>query len=421
MNTKLICMFCFILLISLATLPINNSSSNSDSALDSSRENDSQPLIDSIDRVPVTTFTQSSSTVELTWTSRDDDVRRIFVPPVASGDHVILHVDAYDQLIQTSLLDFTPSFSQTNILEIPSEGYNPYFDFDMSPDDGELSWFSFYGLQRGQLVTIVGLFSNSDCDFMAWTGGTDPMSYVDNIIGALMTTTSNPEGVCFEWDFNSQELIIACYNCDGETGWVELNVFVDSTADVVAAGNYIAYDTYEFQENVTVPLLYLGLTDGILMESVFHPALTFNNYFTPNITQFPPIGLGAKQFNFTWTCSDHNQDDVNYYSVWLSSDSGFTYQLLAGNLTDTFFVWDSTGFMIRENYLVKIRAYSLDFTYRDYCRVDNPPASYWPGDFSDSESFEIDAGDVHSIPPGYYEILFDSPDDVSYNSLMVIS
>lgn len=415
-NIRLICTIWFITLITFATLPLITSSFQHDISFGSLNEDELMYIGTSADPIQLTTLTQSSSlsNVELSWTSRDDYARRIFVPPVATGDHVVLHVDAYDQLIETSLLDFTPTFSVTGTLVIASEGYNPYFDFDIRPDEGELSWFSFDGLQRGWIVTIVGLFSNSDSDFMAWTGNPDYMSYADNILGSSMTTTSNPEGVSFVWDFESQDLLVACYNGDDSEGWVEINIFTDVTADKSASGDYISFDTYNFLENMTVPLLYLGLADGILLTAVFHPGLTFNNFFAPKITQFPPNDLGNNEFNFTWMSSDRNQDDENYYSVWLSSDGGHSYQMIGGNLTETFFLWDSTGFFERDNYLVKIRAHSLDFTFPDLCTVDYPPMSYWPGDYSDSESFEISAGDVHSNPPGYYEVRIDSPEDINY-------
>ncbi|TET10967.1 MAG: hypothetical protein E3J86_04125 [Candidatus Thorarchaeota archaeon] len=416
---RIICSICFITLISFALVPSITITEHENIGFDSGGETELAPQTNPLELVPIKSFTESFSNVEMSWTSRDDDVRRVFGSPVATGDHVILHVDAYDQLIETSLLDFSPSFSLSDYLVIAEDGYNPYFDFDINPEDGNMNWFSFTGIQRGQIVTIVGLFSNSDCDFMAWTGDTDPLSYADNILGASMTTTANPEGVSFVWDSNSPELILACYNCDDSEGWVEILVFLDSTVDKSVDGNYITFHTYSFQENLTVPVLYMGFTDGLLLTTVFHPGLTFNNYFAPNITQFPPVELGSNQFNLTWRCTDRNQDDTNYYSVWLSSDGGVSYQRIVGNITESFFVWNSSGFLEREDYLVKIRAYSLDFTYPELCSVDNPPSSYWPGDYSDSEPFEIGAGDVHSggptiTAPSPYTIIVYSQPDITY-------
>jgi hypothetical protein len=376
---------------------------------------DNSPKSDVRLRNPKDTAIQSSTltSVELSWTSRDDDIQRNLTNPIATGDHVVLRVDANNMLIQTSRLLFHPYFSDTQPLIIASEGYNPFVE-PISPDDAELQWFYFTGLITGMVVTLVGNFSSSNCDFMAWSGDINELNYSNNIIGSSMVTSNNPEVTSFVWESDSQELLVACYNHDDAEGWTKVDVYLDFYYDVQSGGDVITYDTYNFLENVTVPLLYLGYGGGMFQGFYFHPGITFNNFFAPNITQLPPIDLGYNQFNFTWTSEDRNQNDTNYYSVWLSGDSGFSYMMLAGNLSESSYLWDSSGYQERDDYLVKIRAYSLDLTHPELCGLDNPPTSYWPGDFSDSNLYEISAGDVGHGPQPLYLVDIYSPDNFTY-------
>ncbi|MFX1580274.1 MAG: hypothetical protein ACFFBJ_11540, partial [Promethearchaeota archaeon] len=162
---------------------------------------DNSPKSDVQLRNPTDTAIQSSTleSVELSWTSRDDDIHRNLTNSIATGDHVVLRVDANNMLIQTSRLLFHPYFSDTQPLIIASEGYNPFVE-PISPDDAELQWFYFTGLITGMVVTLVGNFSSSDCDFMAWSGDINELNYSNNIIGSSMVTINNPEVTSFVWE-----------------------------------------------------------------------------------------------------------------------------------------------------------------------------------------------------------------------------
>ena len=77
----------------------------------------------------------------------------------------------------------------------------------------------------------------------------------------------------------------------------------------------------------------------------------------------------------------------------MSSDGGVSYQVLARNLTATAFTWDSSGFLERDNYILRVRAYSLDWTAGVEISLADE-AGYWPGDLGDGFSSEFAAGDV---------------------------
>jgi hypothetical protein len=110
--------------------------------------------------------------------------------------------------------------------------------------------------------------------------------------------------------------------------------------------------------------------------------IAFNNFFKPHLSALLVSGSGAVK-TITWSVSDFNAGDEHFYEVYISSDNGVTYQLLAAHLTSTSYTWDTTGFL-QGTYKVKILVH------------DNDPAlntasygNYWPGysDFLVSSAF----------------------------------
>lgn len=163
------------------------------------------------------------------------------------------------------------------------------------------------------------------------------------------------------------------------------NIQDDVNTTVSCVGSSIALDTYYLaSSNQTYSILVTGTTstdDSIIniWENV-----SICNFFAPEPSAFFPQTDDDIVFNFTWNCEDQNLDDVNYYSLWLSFDSGVSFMLLERNLTQTWFVWDSYGHLPRE-YIAMVRAYSVDYSSSE-CSVDDPPSSYWPGDYSNTIS-----------------------------------
>ena len=364
-----------------------------------------------------TTISMSFTDVDWSYKSSDDDIWNEVTTPDLTGDHIVLRAESNEPLVVQSKLLFNPTATQQRDLVIPSDDFNPFTDL-IPMNSPDVAWFHISEIPPDAIVTLVGRFSTINCDFMAWTTEINYTTwrYSNNLLGSSMSTSSYPEGASISWGVNYGTLFVACINRDLAEGWAEVDFYLDSDAEAWASGDTVSYDTYDLNQNVTTDIVYLGISAALILEkTAFYPNMSLNNYFSPNVTQFPPIDLGNNQFNFTWISEDRNHDDTNYYSVWLSSDGGFTYMMLAGNLSESYYLWDSTGYLERDDYLVKIRAYSLDFTNPELCGLDNPPGSYWPGDFSDSNLFVISAGDVgHGLPPGSYEINIYSPDNLTY-------
>ncbi len=212
--------------------------------------------------------------------------------------------------------------------------------------------------------------------------------------------------VSSRWEVPVVSSRISIRNSTGENS----SIFVDIDSEVESPSE-VMFDTYGLLPNCVVDIILYGWNSTDVMTVEFCN-ITIQNYFEPTISDLITEEIESYVWNISWLSFDSNTNDTNYFSVWISGDSGVTYQLLAMNLSQSYWVWDSIGYSMLD-YLVRIRAYSLDLTFGNRCSTSNPPHSYWPGDYSDA-TILLDAGTVHSWPPGYGSVSIDSPEDFTY-------
>lgn len=184
--------------------------------------------------------------------------------------------------------------------------------------------------------------------------------------------------------------------------WNGINYNVSSNETSVTVDTY-----YLYNQNQSYNILAKGISNTNVTTIIFRENVSVCNFFAPVVTVYPPVvdQENNRIFNITWSSSDLNADDMNYYQVWISTD-WVSYMLIANNITNTWYVWDSSGWLEGE-YVVRIRAYSLDFT-SELCSVDAPPTSYWPGDFSDGFYYPL----YTDVPT--YTVTISYPADTSY-------
>jgi len=181
---------------------------------------------------------------------------------------------------------------------------------------------------------------------MAWDGTLDQSEYTYSNNMLDMASGDNPETDSLIWTSDNDTMVLGCF----VTGYTDLN------------------------ESIV-----------LLKEQV-----RICNFFAPNVTIYPieTLPSDSRTYNITWSSTDRNADDVNYYSVWLSSNEGTSFMLIARNLTRTWHLWDSSGWL-EADYMVRVRAYSLDFSVPGLADVSDPPRGYWPGDYGDGIFFPI--------------------------------
>ncbi len=106
--------------------------------------------------------------------------------------------------------------------------------------------------------------------------------------------------------------------------------------------------------NYTAHILISAKTINGTIIGLSFQNITIHNTFAPIISEVLMIGEGVVK-NITWVVSDFNIDDTLSFDVLLSTDGGTTFQLIASNLSDTTYLWDSTGFAYTD-YIALVRA-----------------------------------------------------------------
>jgi len=185
-----------------------------------------------------------------------------------------------------------------------------------------------------------------------------------------------------------------------------------NNATVSNVGSSITFDTYYLDRtNQTYYIMVNGTTNTNDFVIIFRENVTICNFFAPVVTVNAMVEIGddTRIWNLTWSSTDANADDTPYYSVWLSRDAGVTFVLLTHNISSCCYLWNSTDWL-EADYSVRVRAYSVDMTSSE-CSFDDPPTSYWPGDYSDGYSSIF----YSNGPPRVYSLYVSSVDDVTYN------
>ncbi len=129
----------------------------------------------------------------------------------------------------------------------------------------------------------------------------------------------------------------------------------------------VEIDTHALNNNATCTInMTAWLVNGSFV-SYMVPNVFIGNFFRPEIWVLSPNGgevwTGINQI--TWAASDKNSDETLTYEVLISSDEGQTFQLLGAQLNKTWFDWDSTGFLVRDTYVVMVRASDSIYTVSD--------------------------------------------------------
>jgi hypothetical protein len=272
--------------------------------------------------------------------------------------------------------------------------------FDGIIDPDQFAWVTVPDLNEGDVARIVCDFDTSDADIMMWPPSIamEARTYANNIVD--MASGDHPETDTITLP-ESGDYAVGILDYAGDGG--DYYLTVDTRLGLEPARVYdktIELDTYYLLANQTYGILVDSDTGTNLRYSIEATAVTIGNFFAPVVTVPVPVATvgDPNTFDITWSSTDLNADDTTYYSLWLSNNDGLSYMLIAQNLTTTSYQWNSSGWL-EDSYMIRVRAYSLDFTVPDLADVSDPPAGYWPGDFGDGFSEAFDAGDVPPPEP----------------------
>jgi hypothetical protein len=358
-----------------------------------------------------------------TWTANDHVSPTTIAPnDVLTGDHVVIEsswsIPAVSGLPEYSIITNSRlSFLQGLYVSIDGIYADPQ-GYDAWPvplaNIGTYNWETVDGI-RAEDVVHVSIDSQNAADPAIQVYPWDDINLngeveLDELGTRLVnedqgTTGGGESGVFTAAEDMSIAILVFNFAYVYQPG-VHYTLIVDSRVSLdidseAGSPEYTSYETYDFLRDITFSVYLYCWTETDVAWVLDYGLVRFENFFAPVVVVNAPIDLTGDLWNFTWTASDANIFDTLYFSVWLSTDGGNTFQLRAQNITETFFVWDSDGFLIRD-YVYRVRAYDVDAAYLvggvPLSAVDDPPTSYWPGLVGESVSGAFEAGNVEPPP-----------------------
>jgi hypothetical protein len=340
----------------------------------------------------------------LSWYSRDSPSKTVFNPGDSiAGDHVIVNATWTDGTMP-GMPEWKITSTEIKVLygvlfyeEGPMvHATDPGGQFDGIIDPAQFAWVTVPDLTAGDTARIVCDFDTSDADVMAWPSSLpmDERTYANSLVDEMASGNKPEHQDIVLPESGDYEFGIMDYAGDGGDYYLTVDTRLGLEPARVYT-NTIEVDTYYLLANQTYGILVDSDTGTNLRYSEEYADVTIGNFFAPVVTVPTPVAQvgDSRTFDITWSSTDLNADDTPYYSLWLSNNDGLSYMLLAQNLTTTSYMWNSSGWL-ELNYTIRVRAYSLDFTIAGMADVSDPPAGYWPGDFSDGFSPAFTAGDV---------------------------
>ncbi len=111
------------------------------------------------------------------------------------------------------------------------------------------------------------------------------------------------------------------------------------------------------------------LVNGSILSERIHDVF-LGNFFEPHIQLIAPNGgeVWSGVNNITWSGWDNNSVEELTFEVLLSSDGGKSYMLLATDIENQWYPWNSSGFLLQNSYLVEVRV--TDGIYTNFDRSD---------------------------------------------------
>ncbi|MDF1540889.1 MAG: S8 family serine peptidase, partial [Candidatus Thorarchaeota archaeon] len=356
---------------------------------------------------------------------------------ILEGDHIIANVSLSEisalnlpeyAITSTTMQMFSGIYVERNgNLIIPDGSYNP---FDGSPLHlDEFVWEVVVGIKEGDTVRIEVDFTNGDSDIFVYWADTDDSTWSsgNDLASGSMGTGARPEHAEFIASRDGS-LAIGIFDYDLAPGNYYLSVDTRESIDIEFSGLSAWYDTYEFGKNTTRSITVIGTTPtGV--EFYFDWAdVTFNNYFSPDVTVTSPNGgeTWTSSHSITWSISSLNDDSEPMSEVWISNDDGLTFMLLARGLDVSSFVWDPVGWQNMDTYRIRVIASDrgmfgedtsdTSFTAGTLSAPDVPPIIFGSPDL---EYYQGDTGNdltwvVSDLYPDAIELWIDGTFDATY-------
>ncbi len=133
-----------------------------------------------------------------------------------------------------------------------------------------------------------------------------------------------------------------------------------------ANASTIEIDTRSLGNNGTCLInVTAWLANGSIIINTFENVF-LGNFFKPHVSIITPKSddVWTGRNNITWLAWDNNTEETLTFEVLLSSDGGYTFNLLAAGLTEMWYEWDCSEFIRKNDYIIEVRV--SDGIYTSY-------------------------------------------------------
>ncbi|MFX1482658.1 MAG: LamG domain-containing protein [Promethearchaeota archaeon] len=220
------------------------------------------------------------------------------------GEKAVLRHDSFHLHFYMSFLvdlDVYPD----NELVVPTEGYNPFTNEPIEPD--QFSLLLITGLEPGSTIYLTAEFTNGDSDFMVWPANMDMSlyTYENNIVGTGMASSRVPEETRLWIPMDCDSIWVGCFDYDRQPGAWTLSI-----DEQIMEHIYVPY-TWD-------PELFhhvAGSYDGATMRLYMDGELVEQKDVGLEVTPGSGVALSSEV-----ECLDGLIDEVSIYNRALSDD-----------------------------------------------------------------------------------------------------
>ncbi len=331
-----------------------------------------------------------------TWTSRTSTTPAVFGDgDTLVGDHVVIDSE-WNITVPADLPEYNITKTRISLLSglyavrtgtIADPGGWDDWPIPLT-ETSHYVWETVDGIKAGDTVKVtlhIEAGNDPSFDVYPWTDDNeDGVVQTDELGASVLSVDDGGSGYDESGSFvASSDMSIAirvfawawAYHPAEYTLEVDTRVSID--IDSTTNPYFATYDTYKTGKNGTFTVMVTAwtATDVVFTDTIGD--VRFENFFSPRVTidSVTSDTPSAGYVTISWSITDDNADDEFFSEVWVSSDGGTTFQVIQTNITGTSYVWDSRGWLIQDDYVIKVRVHDND-------AVENPNAlstgNYWP-------------------------------------------
>lgn len=209
-------------------------------------------------------------------------------------------------------------------------------------------WFSIH-LSNGMDLNLWSIFTNQN-------------QIPDTSTYKLCSVYINDQSDTTFHDFDFRRLQYAFVPSSGNCyakKWRLIRGNIDLTLTAVQSNCEVTSPYYFYEGNITVE----GTVNGVVVNGIGFAEL-LHSYKKPKVdfATVAKLESTSNLFQVKWKVLNPDDGCPLRFDLGISNNGGSTFTSIARGLLDTAFTWDTTGYGVRSNSILKVTAYSIDST-----------------------------------------------------------